>query len=318
MVKKTKLVHIRFYVGAKRLRRGAPWPNEILPVDHLVDQLKQLDRGVNGNEQFFHNGRVVIGDVRSVTDHYAHLVFHRIRQDNLPYLRRGATGEIEDLDLDEDDALAESTEMLFFRNGVIAHAVNRDGPGSILSAMYLEEKTGVDVVMASLLRADALAQLREDDEVPAVTIKVVSGNWRQLGGEGDSLREAARAAATAPGTGSIEMIFRAEHGKKERFWDTWRPRLTRLVAGAEPGTIEKLKVQRNDADDHQAELVDLLEAKITATRQVEVQSRSRRLRPAAAEMAMVEAYNTEQAGILAAVQELRGLTFEDDAVEEAR
>jgi hypothetical protein len=207
--------------------------------------------------------------------------------------------------------------MLFFFNGVIVHAFNKNGPGSIHSAMYLEEKTGVDVVMTSLLRADALRQLHQNDEVQAVTIRVAAANWEELTPGGQSLRDAAKSAADAPGTGSIELWYRAAKGQKETFWDGWLPRIQRLVAGAAPGSIEKLKARRIDADDHHAEMVDLLNAKICTTRRVEILQPSRHLLPDAAEAAMVQAYNAEQAAILEAVDALQGFTFEDDAVDEA-
>jgi hypothetical protein len=306
-----RTVTIRFYMGAKRHRSTPPWPGGIVPVDRLVDGLKQLDRGVRGNDEYEWAGKVVIGHVRDETEDYAHLVFHRIRQDNLPSMRRGATGEIEDLDLDEDDALAEPTEMLFFKNGVIAHAVNRDGPGSLLAARYLEDKTDVDIVMVPLLRPDALSQLREDDEVQAVTMKVASGDWHQLEDEADThgLRDLARGMVAAPGTGSIELIFRPERGQRDEFWRTWRPRLLRVAASR---WAEKLKVRRSESDDR-AEMVDLLEAKLAVSTPVAVQQRSRRLVPRAAERAMVMAYNHDQHQILAAVRELQGLTYQDDA-----
>lgn len=79
-----------------------------------------------------------------------HLVFYRIRSDNLPQLRHGSTGDIENLDLAAEDALAEPTELLLMRSGLVVHLVHREGPPMSTAWSYVEQKTGVDAVMAAL------------------------------------------------------------------------------------------------------------------------------------------------------------------------
>jgi hypothetical protein len=248
----------------------------------------------------FHDGTLV-GRVRSARPKYAHLVFYRIRKSGYPDTFDDATGTVELLDLDSSKSLAEPTEMLFFRNGVIGHLVNIHGPGGSSSARYVEEKTGIDFIMAALLRGDVLNQIRQDDEVSQVILRVASSNVEQLGKAARNMVNTGRSAADAPGTGSIELTYRAERGQKDRFWSTWNPRIRRLVATADPGTLEKAVAIRRNEELGTDEAVDFLSSRITEQVQVEVSDRTRNVVPETAEATIAAAYNSALTEIEAAL-----------------
>jgi len=290
-----RVATVRFYVGLKRLRRGAPWPSDLLPVDAVVTGLSSLTRGADGTELFPYQETHIVGRVRDVTTDYAHLVFYRLRKFGIPETY-DAIGNVEVLDLDRDKSLAEPTEMLFFRNGVIGHLVNMHGPGAASAARYIEAKTGIDIVMAALLREDVLSQIRADDEVSQVVIRVASSNVEQLGKAARNMVDAGRSAATSPGTGSIELIYRPERGQKDRFWSTWYPRVRRLVGQADPGTLEKAVIVRRD-DLGRDDAVDFLTARITEQVLVEINDTTRNVVPRTAESAIASAYNADRADI---------------------
>lgn len=296
-----RVVTVRFYVGMKRKVRGPAWPTPTLPVNLIAERVDALTIGPDGTAFWNHRGRLVLGRVRKRTKEYVHIVFYRLRADELPDTLNFSDGQVHELDLEENEALAEPTEMLFFTNGVIGHLANHFGPGSGLCAAYTEEKTGIDMVMGALIRDDVLAQLREDDQVQAVTIRVASANVEQLGRAARSLVAAGQSAANAAGTGSVEMIYRARKGQKDRFWQTWWPRVRRIAA-LEPGTVEKLKAVRRDDTLHRDEEVDLLTARITRSTPIAITTGRRNIDPAIAEAAIVDAYNAEEPAILRALE----------------
>jgi hypothetical protein len=295
-----RVATVRFYVGLKRLRRSPPWPTDTLPVDAIVTGLQALTRGAGGTELLAHQDGQLVGRVRTVTEHYAHLVFYRVRKSGYPETFDDTTGDVAVLNLDSNKSLAEPTEMLFFQSGVIGHLVNLHGPGAASSARYIEEKTGIDLVMAALLREDVLGQIRSDDEVSQVVIRVASSNVEQLGKAAANMVDAGLSASTSPGTGSIELVYRAERGQKDRFWSTWYPRVRRLVQTADPGTLERAVVVRRD-DLGRDDAVDFLTARITEQVLVVIDEQTRNVVPRTAESAIASAYNADRAAIEEAV-----------------
>lgn len=307
----TRVATVRFYTGLKRLKTSPPWPTRQLPVDAVAKGLRGLTRGAGGTEAFAFDGGTLVGRLRKKTPHYAHLVFYRVRKGGYPDTFDDSTGDVAPLDLDMNKSLAEPTEMLFFMNGVIGQLVNMHGPGASSCARYVEAKTGIDFVMAPLLRDDVLEQIREDDEVSLVAVRVASSNVEQLGKAASTMRDAGLSAADAPGTGSIELIYRPAHGDKERFWDTWLPRLRRLLTRADPGTLEKVEVRRRN-ELGRDEYIDFLASRISAQVEVEISEYTLNVVPDIAETAIASAYNADRIAIEAALQLLTAMDIGED------
>lgn len=280
----TRVMNVRFYGAAKRLSPD-PWAGGLLPVDEIEAGLAALNPP---NDAIVVNGQTIVGRVRSSHADYAHVVFYRIRDDLLPALRNSVTGDIEELLIDDEDALAEATEVLLCRNGLVVQLVNRDGPGITTISIYIEKATGVDAVMVALVHDDALEQLGQSPDLSAVKIRAARGSAEELGRGHASLREAGLSADRAPGTKSVELIYRAEPGRRERFRDTWMPRIRRLAG--EPG-IERLTVFAYDEEARRTDEIDLLLDKITTRAFVELTSDNRYITADAALVALLDAYD---------------------------
>jgi hypothetical protein len=279
----TRTTKVRFFGAAKRLTKD-PWPDCLPPVTKIASDVAAL----TAPDDLISVGQyTIVGRLRSSHTDYAHLVFYRIRNDVLPSLRDATTGAIEAWDLDQDSDLAEATEVLLLRSGLVLQLVNRDGPGIGSIAKYIERVSTVDIDMVALLHDDPLAQLGAHPEIQMVKIRAASGSAAELAQGHASLREAGRSADRAPGTKSIEMIYRAETGQKDRFSGTWMPRIRRLLG--RPG-IERITVTQYDDDAKAAEEIDLLQDRITATAHVELTNDNRYITAGAAREALLTAY----------------------------
>jgi hypothetical protein len=296
-----RVLTVRFYGAMKRKLRGDPWLNGLVPLTAIVGGIQGLTLGKDGTALWNHRGRLVLARVRKSAPAYQHLVFYRLRHDDLPDKINQISGAIDALDLDVNEALAEPTEIVMFVNGAVGHLVNGHAPGAGLCAAYIEEKTGVDLVFSPLVRRDVLDQIREDDQVSVVDIRVATGEVEQLGKASTSLAAAGRSAVNAPGTGSIELIYRPQPGAKEQFWDTWFSVIRQLVRTADPGTLQKVKVTRHDDTLDRTDDVDFLNAKITQAAEVAVPAGRRNVTPDVAEAAIVGAYNSLESDILEAL-----------------
>lgn len=300
----TRTMTARFFGAAKRMSKD-PWPGCLPPLDEVGDGIDALHPPDDLVELPLYT---VVGRVRAKLDDYLHLVFYRIRQDVLPSLRDASTGDIDTLDLDGDSDLAEATEVLMFKSGLVVQLVNRDGPGINAIARYIEEVSGVDIDMVALINDDALAQLGKHPELQMVRIRAASGSEEQLAQGHESLRGAGESADRAPGTKSVELLYRAEPAAHDTFSTTWMPRLTKLLG--RPG-IERVAVTAFNANAGMYEEKDLLQDRITTKAFVELTTDNRHITEEAARDALLTAYN----GMAAVVDPALGALIDEELAE---
>lgn len=283
----TRPMKVRFFAATKRLTTGDRWPAALPPLDQVADRLAAA-LPPSDIVDIYEN--TLVGRVREHRPgEYSHFVFYRIREDLLPALFNGTTGSLDELAIDDEDALAEATDVVMLSTGLVLQLVNRDGPGMGLITRYIYEITKVDIAMVALTHEDPLAQLGQAPELSAVRIRAAATASDSLGQGHDSLRDAGRSAARAEGTKSIEMIYRAEKGQRAIFANTWRQRLRRLAG--KPG-IERLTATIWNEELRRAEEIDLVLDKITASAFVELTTDNRHITEAAALAAVTAAYET--------------------------
>jgi len=86
-----------------------------------------------------------------------YLCLYRIRHENLPFIER--SGQFADLELAEDENLAEASHFRFFSRNVVGQLFNFDGPQVGRLSQYLAGVFDANVSFAPVLRRDAAQTL---------------------------------------------------------------------------------------------------------------------------------------------------------------
>lgn len=291
---------VRFYLALQPVRPDATvWTDGLPPLDLVEDGWHATDYGDGGGEHT-HRGVTSVGIIQLSNDDFLHVRVGRIRRTDLPSGYDHDAGEFGDLDIPVD--LAEITDLLFLRNGIIAELVNRDGPSISTVLRYIEAVWAVPIDAMAAIRPDALARLRSKDEIMLAEIAVPVRSVDALAEGADGLREAARNAARLPSVGHIKLVLRPEAGGGEEFLAGWLPIMERLAASSDGGTFDSLKV--SGRADGASETIDLLQQRIQRRVSVDFDPKARQITHGAARKALVDAYEEERGELETALSDV--------------
>ena len=197
--------------------------------------------------------------------------FCRVRRVGLPQLERA--GQVEDMDLAEDQGLLESIHVVFLPDNVIGAEYNHYGPRVSRLGNHLHVKSGGAVPRARInpiLRRDVADQLDGLVDLHSLEINVLPPTAEIVRQAHGPLGNALRSLASISGSpGSIHLIYRPTPTTEATFLTALGPVLKLLMQNTNfLGGAKKLKVEGRRPGARKLDLIDLLKDEITSQKQM--------------------------------------------------
>lgn len=217
--------------------------------------------------------------------------FYKVRRDELPGVDDGK-GSHDDLDLEEDEGLAEAIHLMMFPNGVLAAESFGHGPRATRFPLYLRGKLDMPCTMVPIIRHDVVEEALKFGDIRFLRVK--------LDPSAESYASASPTAlhglmGTAQGlhTGVYaELALRSEKDD-QKFTSRVKKMISEIFGGnGDVDAFEKVEIEgKPDPDTSVAEL-DLLSERLYRTVEIPYRAqRTRELDADAAFAAIRDAYN---------------------------
>jgi hypothetical protein len=177
----------------------------------------------------------------SVVDSPTHLALYRLRQENLPALEAG--GIVQDLKLDPDQSLAETTHMVFFRRNVVGVLYNSDGPRLKRLIGYFRYQFGIDVSFRPIIRPSVLEEIRQMRRLSFVELTLpVERTWMldEVAEDPADAIAAIREAAEKSGAKKVKLHF-GLWGADSDAMARWQRTMLGLAGGLTAFTSAKVR-----------------------------------------------------------------------------
>jgi len=241
-----------------------------------------------------------------------HLILCRVRPDNLPALEEGGT--IDDLKLKRTQNLAEETHMVFLPNNVIGVIFNRDGPRAGRLADYGLTQFNIDFGLRPVIDRDTAKALAEMGTVTSVDFRIPTSRASLLPTSTNNSADVLNAfKSLAEVSDSRTVEFKVVLSTKSSSASSkWRSLLFGLVNTNEIDQFDKFKIHaKSNVPGSPSIIKDFVEERLVLKREIALDSSIvRRLNPASAYQAILDAYSEAQAAInLVVANETANLTL---------
>ncbi|MBW3633448.1 MAG: hypothetical protein KY456_10530 [Chloroflexi bacterium] len=229
-----------------------------------------------------------------------HIGLARIRREGLPYIEQG--GRFSDLELADDQNLAEVTHYRFFPRNVVGLLYNFDGPHVRRLAQYLRGRWDVDVDLVPVLRRDVAQALERMTELSIVDVAIPVDRAYLLEDDGSDTVRALREMAENSESKVLYAKFSLRGSATPHAGASWLRRIQGFATSSQLGAFKKLRVKGFDADAQERIWLDLIAEHLTLVQDVELTSDAgRAVRPRSAADAIQDAYDVLEDDINAAV-----------------
>jgi len=233
----------------------------------------------------------------------------KIRRAGLPEIE--LRGNFRNLDIREDEGIAEKSHVIFYPGNVIGVESNFYGPRATRLGLYLRRKAEAivprNVVIEPLFRPDVRARLRELRDVTLLKISAAASFADDIGRVDQSLGRAFRASAEAANAEEIEITMKRIQPLAGTDRLAWVRRLAQNLLGRADAEAEitEFKVSGPSVEDEKMLPLDLLSDKLVATKRIlRQQARTRVVDSQSAFDAIEEAYEELRGSINTAVADI--------------
>lgn len=137
--------------------------------------------------------------------------FYKVRRDELPGVDDGQ-GDHTDLDLEEDEGLAEAIHLRLFPNGIVAAESFGFGPRATRFGLYVLNKLEMPCTMQTVIRHDVVDEALKLGDIRLVRIKLDPSESSEVQAAAENL-QGVMSTAEALNTGVwAELALRSERG----------------------------------------------------------------------------------------------------------
>jgi len=217
--------------------------------------------------------------------------FYKVRRDELPGLDDGQ-GDHSDLDLDEDEGLAEAIHLMMFPNGVVAAESFGHGPRATRFPLYLKGKLDMPCTMVPIIRHDVVEEALKFGDIRLLRVKL-DPSAESYGAASPQALHGLMGTAQELHTGVYaELALRSPKGD-QKFTTRVKKVISEIFGGnGDVDAFEKVEIEgKPDPDTPVAEL-DLLSERLYRTVEIPYRAqRTRELDADAAFAAIRDAYN---------------------------
>lgn len=211
--------------------------------------------------------------------------FYKVRRDELPGVDDGRGDHI-DLDLKEEEGLAEAIHLRLFPNGIVAAEAFGYGPRASRWGLYLRNKLDMPCTMESVIRGDVVQEALSFSDIRLFRFKIDPSESAEVAAAADSL-EGVMSTASDLNTGVwAELTLRSERGD-----GTFTNRVKEVLSNVfqqnnAVSAFERLEVEGKPAPDTPVASLDLLSERLYRT--VAIPYRTERTRELDADAAFNE------------------------------
>jgi hypothetical protein len=217
--------------------------------------------------------------------------FYKVRRDELPGVDDGQ-GSHDDLDLEEEEGLAEAIHLMMFPNGVVAAESFGHGPRATRFPLYLQSKLDMPCTMVPIIRHDVVEEALKFGDIRFLRVKLDPSS-ESYGSASPTILHGLMGTAQELHTGVYaELALRSEKGD-QKFTSRVKKMISEIFGGnGDVGAFEKVEIEgKPDPDTSVAEL-DLLSERLYRTVEIPYRAqRTRELDADAAFAAIRDAYN---------------------------
>jgi hypothetical protein len=206
----------------------------------------------------------------------ASIRFYKVRRDELPGLDDGQ-GDHSDLELEEDEGLAEAIHLRLFPNGIVAAEAFGYGPRATRWGLYLRNKLDMACTMETVVRGDVVEEALRLSDIRLFRIKIDPSESAEITAATDSLEGVMSTASDLRAGVWAELTLRSERGD-----GTFTNRVKEVLANVfqqnnnAASAFERLEVEGKPGPDTPVASLDLLSERLSRT--VEIPYRTERTR----------------------------------------
>lgn len=223
------------------------------------------------------------------------LRFVKVRRQDLPSLDHDGT--LEQLQVAEQDGIAEATHMVFFPNNVVGADYNHHGPRVSRFRFYVGVKLvdlDLNLDLMPLIAADVLAKLERFRDIRLFDLKICPSFSESLRSANQDLGAAFAAAGEALSPRSIELSVRFAKATREDAFSRVLPMIRSMLRI--PNLRQEaltFRIEGFDTETERVEPIDFLKSQLLQRRSIaRASERTRSLDPASAYRQIVEAHNS--------------------------
>jgi len=205
----------------------------------------------------------------------ARIQFYKVRRDELPGVDDGR-GSHDDLDLEDDEGLAEAIHLVMFPNGVVAAESFGHGPRATRFPLYLRGKLDMPCTMVPIIRHDVVEEALKFSDIRLLRVKLDPSAASYGAASPQALHGLMGTAQDLHAGVYAELALRTDKGD-QKFTSRVKKTISEIFRGnGDFDAFEKVEIEgKPDPDARVAEL-DLLSERLY--RQVEIPFRAQRTR----------------------------------------
>lgn len=233
----------------------------------LMEHLEALTPGKDGERRWEREANdVVTCEIRS-KEPPQQLVLRKARFDEQPQ-KLLADDTVEEVELAEDELLAEYTYLTFFRNNIVAAVQNSHGPSPRVLEGYLAAKAAdvcPFVAVRNLLRPEISTLLRTYGKLPLLRVRLRKSQLEVADELDDDVFSAIKTVMDVGEPDDIEVVFREQRNSKHGIGTKLLQWVRRLIGRDDvERLVDRLEVKGINPDtDKTDETLNLLDAKFT-------------------------------------------------------
>lgn len=271
--------------------------NGTFPARQMVQRIKGLPKG-NRTFEARDGWRLQAQGIKQTSAQ--HIVLYRIRREGLPHLERG--GNYSDLQLAEDQNLAEATHVRFFPRNVIGVLYNHDGPQVGRLTQYLAGHLDAAVSFAPVLRRDVAQSLDSMQELSQVYVAIPVNRAHLLKDDGTDTIRTLKEMVKASSSKTVYAKFTLWGSDDPKAGSKWLKVIKKIASTDMFAAFKQLKVKGYDFEAEKRVWVDLVAEQLTMSEQVELSSAlGRAVKPSSAADAIQNAYDLMESEITSSV-----------------
>jgi hypothetical protein len=251
----------------------------------ILDQETQepLDRkaicaavsALQGEECYFDDGAMLTRAEVFDAKLPACLRFYKVRRDELPGKDDGQ-GSHDDLDLEDEEGLAEAIHLMMFPNGVVAAESFGHGPRATRFPLYLKGKLDMACTMATIVRHDVVEEALKFSDIRFLRVKLNPSETSYGAGAPPALHGLMGTAQDLHTGVYAELALRSDGGD-QKFTKRVKKTISEIFGGnGDIDDFEKLEIEGKPDPDTRVTELDLLSERLY--RQVEIPYRAQRTR----------------------------------------
>jgi hypothetical protein len=255
---------------------------------------------LQGTDEFYldeGDDRITFGESTTGTEPQQ-LKFYRVRRVDLPSLDNGR-GAVSELDLEQDEGLAEAVHVMLFPNQVVGLEAFFFGPrvGRIESyvdhARRLASSDALNSQIVPILSKDAVDRMLDFKDMRLLSLRLRPSAMSLRDADELGLRGALKTAKDLDADRSIEIVLRAAPDGDNGFKSKVSEIVKKVLHNGSPAPgVDRIRVSGRSADSGLVEELDLLQEQLARPVQIPKEGRSRSVNSKAAFRAIQSAYDS--------------------------